>query len=147
MIDEANANIVVYGRHEEDVFVNDEKAFHAWVQCDGWLIDFMAPIMGTSLREDGGNWDVPRYMLQKRVENGKNSLGDIQHAGEFFIEHDYALTESLIDKQGLLFSDLMNVCLAWFRRPPRQLKSMAMGDSHGAPKNLVVRAPSIDGVW
>lgn len=64
MIDEANANIVVYGRHEADVFVNDEKAFHAWVQCDGWLIDFMALIMGTSLREDGGNWEVPRYMLK-----------------------------------------------------------------------------------
>lgn len=147
MVDEPNANVVVYGRQEESAFVNDEKAFHAWVECDGWLIDFMAPIMGIALREDGSDWDVPRYMLQKRVEHRMANLGDIQHVGEFFIEHDYALTESLIDSQGVLSGDLMSVCLAWFRKPPKQLKAMAMGDSHGAPKNLVIRAPSIDGVW
>lgn len=147
MVDEQNLNVIVYGREEGGAFVNDKKAFHAWVECDGWLIDFMAPIMGNGLREDGRDWDVPRHMLQKRLEHRMATLGDIQNAGEFFIEHDRALTESLIDGQSLMFEDLMNVCLTWFRRPPKPLKAMAMGDSHGAPKNLVMRAPSIDGVW
>ena len=147
MVDEQNKNVMVYGREEDGAFVNDEKAFHAWVECDGWLIDFMAPIMGNALREDGSEWDVPRYMLQKRLEHRMATRGDIQHVGEFFIEHDYALAESLLDGQGVQFADLMNVCLAWFCRPPRPLKALVMGDSHGAPKNLVVRAPSIDGVW
>ncbi|MDB5743464.1 MAG: hypothetical protein JWR68_1779 [Polaromonas sp.] len=147
LVNEKNTNIMVYGREEDGTFVNDKKAFHAWVECDGWLIDFMAPIMGNALREDGSDWDVPRYMLQKRLEHRMATIGDIKHVGEFFIEHDYALTESLIDGQGVQFVDLMNVCLAWFCRPPKPLKAMAMGDSHGAPKNLEMRAPSIDGVW
>ena len=49
MVDERAANVAVYGRNQEGAFVSGENAFHAWCQCDGWLIDFMAPIMGTAL--------------------------------------------------------------------------------------------------
>ena len=147
MVDEQRANVVVYGREENGIFVNDGMAFHAWVECNGWLIDFMAPIMDVALREDGNDWSVPRRMLQKNLADRKNSLGEIQHLGEFFVSHDHALTESLIDGQGIQFFDLMNACMAWYRRPPKQLKGMSLADSHGPTKKLTLRAPSIDGVW
>lgn len=147
MVDEQRANVVVYGRDENGVFVNDEKAFHAWVECDGWLIDFMAPIMGVALRQDGVDWHVPRRMLQKRLSDRKDSLGEVQHVGEFFASHDHALTELLIDGQSVQFLDLMNACTAWYRRPPKPLKQIALADSHGPTKKLTLRAPSIDGVW
>lgn len=147
MVDEQRANVVVYGRDEDGVFVNDEKAFHAWVECDGWLIDFMAPIMGVALRRDGVDWPIPRRMLQKRLTDRKNSLGEVQHVGEFFASHDHALTESLIDGQSVKFLDLMNVCMAWYRRPPKPLKEVALADSHGPTKKLMLRAPSIEGIW
>jgi hypothetical protein len=86
MVDEQRANVVVYGREENGIFVNNEKAFHAWVECDGWLIDFMAPVMGVALRQDGVDWPVPRRMLQKRLADRKNSLGEIQHVGDFFCQ-------------------------------------------------------------
>ncbi len=147
MVDEQKAHVVVYGRDEAGVFVSDKDAFHAWVECDGWLIDFMAPIMGIALRADGRNWSVPRRMLQKRLSERKATLGDIQHAGDFFASHDSALADSLLDRQGVQFSDLMNACMAWYRRPPKPLKDIALADSHGPTKRLVARAPSIDGVW
>lgn len=147
MVDEQRANVVVYGRDENGIFVNDEKAFHAWVECDGWLIDFMAPIMGAALRQDGIDWPIPRRMLQKRLDNRKSILGEIQHVGEFFASHDHALTDSLIEDQSVQFFDLMNVCLTWFRRPPKPLKEIALADSHGPTRKLTLRAPSIDGVW
>ena len=147
MPSEQQSSLVVYGRLEDGAFVNDENAFHAWIECDGWLIDFMAPIMGIALREDGHDFSIPRYMLQKRLEERKATLGDVESVGEFFIEHDYALTESLLDSQSQGFTDLMQVCLAWFRKPPKRLKPMVMGDSQGQPKNLIAHAPSINGVW
>lgn len=147
MLDEHKANVVVYGRVEDGVFSDDKHAFHAWVECDGWLIDFMAPIMGAALQEDGHNWHVPRQMLQKRLSDRKAGIEDIQHVGEFFISHDRSLTESLIDDQPVQFGDLMKICLAWFRRPPKPLKNLAMQDSHGQTKTLIMRAPSIEGVW
>ena len=147
MVDERSANVVVYGREEDGGFVNDEKAFHAWVECEGWLIDFMAPIMGVALRQDGFNWHVPRRMLQKRLAERKDSLGQIQHTGEFFAGHNHSLTESLIENQTAQFFDLMNVCLSWYRRPPKSLKPLALGDNQGPTKNLTLRAPSVEGVW
>jgi hypothetical protein len=147
MVDEQSSNVVVYGRNQDGAFVNDEKAFHAWCQCDGWLIDFMAPIMGTALREDGVTWNVPRRMLQKRLEDQKDNLSEIQHVGDFFTMHDRSLTEALIDGQSIQFEDLTNICLTWFRRPPKPLKELAMGDTHAAPKKLMARAPTIEGVW
>jgi len=147
MVDERRANVAVYGREESGIFVNDEMAFHAWIECDGWLIDFMAPIMGVALRQDGVDWPVPRRMLQKHLADGKNSLSEIKQVGEFFASHDHALTESLIDRQGVQFLDLMNICMAWYRRPPKPLKEIALADSHGPTKKLTLHAPSIDGVW
>ena len=147
MVDEQRANVAVYGREENGIFVSNETAFHAWVECDGWLIDFMAPIMSVALRQDGVDWAVPRRMLQKHLVDRKNNLGEIQHVGEFFASHDHALTESLIDRQGVQFRDLMNICMAWYRRPPKPLKGIALADSHGRTKKLTLRAPSIDGVW
>ncbi|WP_295638319.1 DUF2026 family protein [uncultured Methylibium sp.] len=147
MVDEQKANVVVYGRDESGVFVNDKDAFHAWVECGDWLIDFMAPIMGMSLRADGRDWHVPRLMLQKRLSERKASLGEIRHAGEFFVNHDRSLANSLLDSQSVQFGDLLNACMAWFRKPPKPLKDIALADSHGPTKKLVARAPSIDGVW
>lgn len=147
MVDEPSANVMVYGRMHEGAFVSDDNAFHAWCQCEGWLIDFMAPIMGVALREDGVAWNVPRRMLQKHLENRKEHLGEIQHLGDFYAPHDSALTESLLDGQSNQFEDLANVCLHWFRRPPKPLREVMMGDTHAAPKKLVASAPIIEGVW
>jgi len=92
MIDEVKADVVVYGREQDGVFVKDEDAFHAWVECDGWLIDFMAPIMGLALREDGHPREVPRRMMQKPLVDQQPSLAAIQHVGDFFVDHDRVLT-------------------------------------------------------
>lgn len=147
MINEASADVAVYGRVGDENKQSSSNAFHAWVECDGWLIDFMAPIMGVAMREDGYTRPVPRQMLQKRLEDGKGSIGEVQHAGEFYLQHDRALTESLLDGQSAGTFDLIKVCTTWHSRPPKRLKEMMMGDSHGQPKRLVPCAPSITGVW
>ncbi|MDZ5459275.1 DUF2026 family protein [Azohydromonas lata] len=151
MVDEEKDSVVVYGREEEDKFVCDENGFHAWVECNGWMIDFMAPIMGVAFREDGGNIKVPRRMLQKRLSDQKASLSELQRVGDFFVVHDISLAEIVLNnQQSNQFEDLKNICLEWFRRPPKALrKDIMMGDSYVAtPKPLTTaRVPSIDGVW
>lgn len=147
MVDEETANVVAYGREESGLFVSDKNAFHAWVECDGWLIDFMAPIMGVTLKDDGRDNTIPRRMLQKSLAEREATLSSIHHAGEYFIERDAKLVADLLDSQGVQFADLLNICLAWFRKPPEPLAPLAMGDSHGVTKPLIAHAPSIDGAW
>jgi hypothetical protein len=146
MVDRKSSTVAMYGRMG-DRPESDRQAFHAWVECQGWLIDFMAPIMGMALKEDGHPVNVPRQMLQKPLAEQKASVHDLQRVGDFYLEHDSALAETLIDSQSPGSIDLANVCLTWFRRPPSALKELALGDSHGKPKKLVLRAPSIVGVW
>ena len=148
MVDEKKANVAVYGRQEDGEWVYDTNGFHAWVECNGWLVDFMAPIMGVALKEDGINFDVPRNMLQKPLADGKHDLREIQRVGDFYCYSDKAQAESLIDSQQLEFMDLLNACETWFRKPPKALPSIALGGTDvQAPKPLVLKAPSIGGVW
>lgn len=147
MLDPTTSTVMFYGRRQEDKFVADGDAFHAWVECNGWLIDFMAPIMGRSLNEDGHRVVVPNLMLQKRLADAKSSPYHLDERGDYFISHDCALTEELISNQPIAFEDLAGVCLAWFKKPPKPLPGMALGDSQGLAKPLVARAPSISGAW
>ena len=148
MVDEKRANVVVFGRQENGEWVHDSKGFHAWVECNGWLVDFMAPIMGVALKEDGVGFDVPRNMLQKPLADRKDDPREIQHVGEFYCHSDKALAEALIDSQPAEFMDLLHVCETWFRKPPKALLPIALGGTDvQAPKPLVLRAPAIGGVW
>ena len=147
MVDERSSTVAVYGRRDGDQFVSDEAGFHAWVECSGWLIDFMAPIMGIALREDGHAANVPARMLQKPLAERKSSLAEIQHEGEFFLHHDASLAEALLDTQSVQFQDLVKVAIAWFQKPPKPLRDVALGGNVGRPKRLVVCAPAITGVW
>lgn len=111
MVEEQKANVVVYGGEEAGAFVSDKDAFHAWAECDGWLIDFMAPIMGSALREDGRNWVVPRRMLQKRLSERKAPLA----TSSMPVTSSRATIRPwrircLTDR--VQFSDLMNACMA-----------------------------------
>lgn len=148
MVDEKVGNVAVYGRPDAGGWVHDDCGFHAWIECDGWLVDFMAPIMGVALKEDGVSFDIPRKMLQKRLAECKGDPGEIQHLGEFYCRGDPVLTESLMDNQPTAFADLLGICEAWFRKPPRALPPMVLGDSAaGTPKPLVLHAPTIMGAW
>lgn len=148
MVDESAAKVVVYGREENGKWVYDADGFHAWVECDGWLIDFMAPIMGDAMREGGHDVRIPRNMLQKRLIDGKPHIEEIAHVGDYFYHHDAAVAETILDTQGAAFGDLINACERWFRKPSKSMPPLSMhADGFKEPVPLVLRAPAIVGAW
>lgn len=148
MVHEPSTTVLIYGREQDGEWVYDEGGFHAWVECDGWLIDFMAPIMGVAFKEDGATAPVPRRMLQKPLSERKPHPNAIQHEGEFFCESSPSVAETVLDTQGVQFSDLVSICLSWYRKPPKSLPQIALGGTDVTnPKPMVLKAPSIMGVW
>lgn len=148
MVHEPTSTVLVYGREQDGEWVYDKDHFHAWVECDGWLIDFMAPIMGVAFKEDGACISVPRRMFQRPLSESKSHRSAIQHEGEFFYESATSVAEAVLDSQSAEVSDLMRVCLAWYRKPPKSLPPIALGGTDVVdPKLLVLKAPSIMGVW
>jgi hypothetical protein len=148
MVHEPTSTFLIYGREQDGKWHYDEDSFHAWVECDGWLIDFMAPIMGVAFKEDGNTVPVPRKVLQKPLADSKPHPGAMQHEGDFFYEYDRSVAKSVLDAQGFEFEDVTTICLKWFRKPPKALPSVGMGGTGiTEPKPLVLKAPAIMGVW
>lgn len=141
-VDEQQPNVVIYGRNENGCFQSDEKAFHAWVECNGWLIDFMAPILGVAIRKANANWSVPSRMLQKNLADGKNSLGEILHAGDFLVGHNTELANLVFDSQAARFFQLMEICVDNYRKLPEPHKITVSADTL-----RLSRAPLLEGVW
>ncbi|MBC7499122.1 MAG: DUF2026 family protein [Herminiimonas sp.] len=146
MVDENTSSVALSGRMGDRPESNRE-AFHFWVECEGWLIDFMAPIMGVALKEDGHALHVPRRMLQQPLAAQKTSVNELHGMGDFYLQCNSLLAGDLLDTQSAGSIDLAKVCLTWFRRPPSRLEEMFLGSTHAGPKKLVLRAPSTEGVW
>src|SRR5262245_48945177 len=39
--------------------------FHCWIECEGWVIDFMSPLFREALAIAGSDIAIPRRMFQK----------------------------------------------------------------------------------
>lgn len=140
-------NVLFFGRREGDRLVADGDAYHAWVEVDGFAIDFMAPLFADVAREEGMP-RAPRRMFQKSLAAMKG-LDEVSAPGDFMLQHEKQTASDVIDHFGARAGhfDLMKVCQTWFERPPRQLRQMGMADSDGGRTMLTLRAPAIEGVW
>jgi len=147
MVDAARKNVLVFARPDSSGWTADTSAFHVWNECNGWLIDFMAPIYGHSAKEDGAGFFVPARMMQKKLITTCEHPEALGQSGDIWCRHDPDLVNELIDAQPALFGDLLSTCSAWFRRPPRALAQLALADSQGPAKKLELRAPAIVGAW
>ena len=63
------SSVLTFGRFENDRLISASDAFHCWIECDGFAIDFMAPIFQESMQSSGHQNIVPRRMFQRRLEH------------------------------------------------------------------------------
>jgi len=147
VLDGASNMVAAYAKEEDGQYNSDNEGFHAWVECEGWFIDFMAPIMRDNFQQDGRDFKVPRRMLQKTLASAKDSHGDLDKTGDFCIQHDANLAEYLIDHQSAAFMDLINIVDEWYVKPPKPLKLISILDTGAGVKQLRNSAPSLSGVW
>jgi hypothetical protein len=140
-------NVLFFGRKQNEQLVADGDAFHAWVEVDGYAIDFMAPLFADVAREEGLP-KAPRRMFQKPLAAMK-ALDELEKPGDFMLQHSRETASTIIDYFGARAgnSDLLKVCESWFVKPPRPVRQLGMADSDGGQVMLTLRAPSIEGVW
>lgn len=136
VIDDENPefpNTIVYGRRENGRFLSDEDGFHAWVECDGWHIDFMAPLFSSAYRAAAQNRHVPNKMMQMKKTEMKQSVFELKQSGDLHAVGDANLCEALLDRQDDAFSARLVAVMKKFVRPPVRL--------------VVLSAPSFNGAW
>lgn len=96
----------------------------------------MAPLLDIALQKAGTNWTVPSRMLQKNLVDSKNSLGEIQHVGDFVVGHNTELANLILDNQSTRFFQLLENCVDNYRKPSEPLKMNASTKAHSLTCHL-----------
>lgn len=149
LADEKISHCVLLGRITNDALTSSRTAFHSWIESEGIVIDFLAPLFEDSLRDDGHQVTVPRRMFQKPRSEMAGNLNDLRREGDFLLVDNPSLTHELFDKftQRPGQMDLANACLTWYEPYPTALRPMLLTNDLGESYPLRFTGPAITGAW
>ena len=147
-----NANeALFYGRVEDNKVMSDENAFHAWIECDGYMIDFMAPMFREALQSTGSTAKVDRRMFQKSLGLDAPAFDQIPEPGNFCRSVNFELTSQMRHDftEDNLESDLVKIASDFYRRPPKTLdRNYEIYDTKvKGPVSIKLSAPTVTGIW
>ena len=150
MVDATTSLVATFGKIEDDMLVATPEAFHCWVQCDGFAIDFMAPVFRENLQAAGISHAIPRKMFQRPLATMANTEDELTGDGAFSLFPDQERTQAMIQNFESTASsgDLANVCTHWYRRPPKRIaETMDMANDLGKVIRLKLHGPEVSGIW
>lgn len=149
-VGDGGGEVATFGKLEDRQLVSGHDAFHVWLQTDTHIIDFMAPIYREAFADYPKSADLPRKMMQRRLDEEAPNLDALAHTGDFRYYPDPALTDKLLD--GFLAKrfneDLIKVAMAWYgKRRAKQMPTFAMQDERGLVTRLSLAATVATSSW
>ncbi len=150
MVDSNSSFVATFGKIEDGMLVSSPEAFHCWVQCDGYAIDFMAPVFRENLQAAGFSSPIARRMFQRPLVEMAESSAELDCDGAFSLFPDSERTQAMIENFEAKASsgDLANICSHWYRRPPKRIsETLDMANDLGKVERLTLHGPEVSGVW
>lgn len=137
---------------ENDVVASDNRFFHAWIECNGVVIDLMAPIFRENLLKKipDTKLRLPRKMFQKPKSEMANSPFELEREGDFYLEVNPALTNDLINSFMARADnrDLADLCCQWFKPTPKPiLPELGLNSNVGIRKVMKLEKIELVGKW
>lgn len=132
-----------------------DNAFHAWVQCEEWVIDFMAPNYREAFAMVPAGHKtrpppIPRKMLMKPREEVSGELDDLARSGDAVFEGYPALTLATLERvfSNPAMEDVLYIAKTWHRPFPGRIEpAMTIQASDGEVISLKFTEQEFDGVW
>jgi len=126
------------------------ETWHCWIECDGHVIDLMAPIFREVMNPLKGSRRLPRRMLQRSLADSAATPALVKTLGDFRLTPSEKHTEDVFE--GLArCPDILNIiriCSEWYVRAPKRIdKSITMESDKG--QATAVQLPSFElvGKW
>ncbi|HLD63895.1 MAG: hypothetical protein A2522_05835 [Gallionellales bacterium RIFOXYD12_FULL_53_10] len=141
---------IVLGKVEGGELLSNEDHFHCWIEVDGWIIDFTAPLFDEMAPAERKGAAVPRLMFQKPVLAGARSFDGLNTPGAYIHVPNAELTAALMIHfaQKPAHSDLIGICEQWHVRPPKKMApSVGIGDQHGNLNEVRLSRIRVEGAW
>lgn len=131
------------------------EAFHCWVECDGWVIDFSAPnyqrTLETSFMANTHSVPrIPRKMLQKPVAQASSPMSQLTRVGRAVFAPDQEVTTHVIDGAFAKPSteDVAHIACNWHRPPPLPLPpSITIANDLGKVITIPAIHRELVGAW
>lgn len=149
-VSEDDSLIATFGKIDNGELISAGDAFHCWVECNGYVVDFMAPLFHESLRASGHQCSIPRRMFQRPIDQMDPMFTHFTHEGAFHLVPDLEQSKAMLANFNArpASTDLANVCSSWYKRPPKRIRdTLDMQDDLGKITKLKLHGPEISGVW
>ena len=127
-----------------------KNGFHCWVEAEGWLIDFMAPIFPEIMKASGNEQLCKPLMLQKELGLAVSNPGELVNTGDFYVSSNPNLMNELFNNfvSKPANTDLIEICSRWYKKPPKKmLKKIPISDGKGNMGAVSLGGKSVIGVW
>jgi hypothetical protein len=150
LISKDGSGALSFGTLDGDKVDSNSDAFHCWVQCDGYALDFMAPVFEELLEDAGHPMAVPRQMFQKDLARMSASPTELSALGDFRLEPNLALTRELLQQfmNKPALSNLSQVCMDWYQKPPKELGTgLVMQAAEGDGTKMTLSRLQVTGAW
>ncbi|MFL9877382.1 DUF2026 family protein [Herbaspirillum rhizosphaerae] len=150
LISEDSSGALSFGTLDGDKIDSNSDAFHCWVQCDGYVLDLMAPVFQELLESAGHPMAVPRQMFQKDLARMVASPNALTAPGDFYLEPNLALTKELLQQfmAKPALNNLSQVCMEWYQKPPKELSTdLVMQGAEGEGTKIKLSRLQITGAW
>jgi Protein of unknown function (DUF2026) len=150
MVDSDTSLVATFGKIEDGMLVPSGNAFHCWVECEGYAIDFMAPVFRENLQAAGILSPIARKMFQRPLAEMAETSAELDSDAAFSLFPSSERTQIIIEnfKAHAASGDLANICSSWYRRPPKRIaESLDMVNDLGIVERLKLHGPEVCGVW
>lgn len=149
LVNNASDTILSFSKVSEGGEVtSDEDNFHCWVETQDHIIDFTAPVYQKYFDKMGSPIAVPNKMFQKRKSDMLSSYKTFSEDGDYFVQGNRNITKTLLSRQSPALGDLADICLHWYKSPPRKMnESMTITNDLGEVSNISLTPVRVSGAW
>jgi hypothetical protein len=143
-------DILTFATNENGVLQSSNDGFHCWIEADGWVVDFMAPLFQEMLASKGHARNLGRKMFQKPVAESIGSQLELEQEGAFYCEPNPELTKQLIHgfTETPAYVDLVNISVKWYRPLPKKMvDTIGIGNARGEVKPVRLSPLRVGGAW
>jgi len=150
MLDGASKDVLSYGKLDEQGMIgSDANHYHAWLETEQYVIDFMAPLYGDAMRAKGYTKDVPRWMLQRSHFSLAPDAFQLRKQGDCHFVGNETLSQQML-KDFLcirMYQDLIRISTEWYRKPPKPMPAVQTSSASGKIRTIQLGRSIVEGEW
>ncbi len=142
--------VVVYAERDGGNISATKNGFHSWIEVNGIAIDLQAPLFKDFAANQSPPVNLPRKMMQKRVDQASSNIDEMTKSGTHWYSRDDSLRSELLADfiQKKFNEDLADICMKWYKPTPKKiLEYIQIGNQHGHVSKVQLSPLRISGSW